>query len=375
MFKKNIQKSGHFSRLKFFLLTRLTNRKKTISSQGYTLIELLVAMIIAVLVISPLLGLAVNLLQTDRQEQAKATSEEELQLAADYIARDLKQAVYIYDGEALENNNIPTDGAASGIKNQIPPLGGVGGLFKGCETENLCQPVLAFWKRKPFTDILPQGGTTNCTTNPDGCDDTFVFSFVTYYLIREDPNATPDTGDAWSNTARIARFEIHDRVAYVDSNGNTQEPEEASDGFNMFDLSLGGSDLEGKMNRWVRNTTANYDSNDMQVLIDYVDQTPANNPAPNAPPTLASCPDDTDTNGDLIWDTTPSPQTKPADFPNSFYVCVNVRDTAAIIYLRGNALARIRSESNTPLYTANRGRAGYFPSTETEVQSIGRLIQ
>ncbi|MEM9542849.1 MAG: hormogonium polysaccharide secretion pseudopilin HpsC [Cyanobacteria bacterium P01_E01_bin.42] len=365
--------------LKFLRLTRPERNRSQNSMGGYTLIELLVAMIIAALVISPLLGLAVNLLQTDRQEQAKATSEEELQLAVDFMARDLRQAVYIYDTNALEDPNT-INAETSGIQNQIPP--GSGALGTTCIDINTCKPILVFWKRRPFTSVVPVGTPWNCN-NPDNCDDTFVFSLVAYYLIGNN-----NADNVWSNTARIARFEISNGVIAPDNATSTVTVDgieymqigttnyRPSAGFDMFDLSLSGA-LEGRMNRWTKGT-GGYDSNDMQILIDYVDQTPASNPAPNAPPAMQDCPADTLDGAPLQADRSNAVWTQSilaANFPNSFYVCVNQRDTAAIIHLRGNAIARIQSETNPPTYTDNRGRAGYFPSVKTEVQSVGRLVQ
>jgi len=90
-----------------FLLIAWSKRSSKASQKvrGFTLIELLVAMIMAALIITPLLGLVVNLMNTDRQEQAKTTSEQELQTAMEYISRDLQQAVYIYDAGALTNTS------------------------------------------------------------------------------------------------------------------------------------------------------------------------------------------------------------------------------------------------------------------------------
>ena len=134
------------------LLTKLLKKAPKQANSGFTLIELLVAMIIATLVITPLLGFMVNILNSDRIEQAKATSEAEIQAAIDYIAQDLEQAVYIYNATAL--NAISTaDPNTSGIKDQIPPVAtGVDGCGTATPT---CAPVLVFWKRETETNILP----------------------------------------------------------------------------------------------------------------------------------------------------------------------------------------------------------------------------
>jgi len=48
-----------------------------------------------------------NIMDSERKEQAKTTSEQELQ-HIDYIAGDLEQAVYIYDDDGLIRNNSAT---------------------------------------------------------------------------------------------------------------------------------------------------------------------------------------------------------------------------------------------------------------------------
>ncbi|NEO96997.1 MAG: prepilin-type N-terminal cleavage/methylation domain-containing protein, partial [Moorea sp. SIO3G5] len=79
--------------LRTLLTHKLKSNKPRINDGGFTLIELLVAMIVAVLIIAPLLRFMITIVDTDRKEQAKATSEQEIQAAMDYIARDLEQAV------------------------------------------------------------------------------------------------------------------------------------------------------------------------------------------------------------------------------------------------------------------------------------------
>jgi len=76
-------------------------------SGGFTLTELLVAMLLVALVLTPLLTFMLNIMDSERKEQAKTTSEQELS-ALDYIAGDLEQAVYIYDDDGLIRNNSAT---------------------------------------------------------------------------------------------------------------------------------------------------------------------------------------------------------------------------------------------------------------------------
>jgi len=324
----------------------LTPRKRSKpprKSAGFTLIELLVAIIIAALVITPLLGFMINILSTDRKEQAKATSEQEIQAAADYIARDLQQAVYIYDAPALNNNLNLTTPANSGIKDQLP-------------TVTNGTPVLAFWKRELVKEAVPID-STNCktandTTREEKCNDTFVYSLVAYYLIKDD-----DT--TWSDAARIARFQISDGVK--DSDGQyipVNESRQARDeGFAPFNLGLSGS-LRSKMNRWDGRTTPqtntpDADQNDEdytntpQVLVDYIDHSTSNLP-PNE-----TCPNDSNNKFKT----------------HSFYACVYSSQNIARVYLRGNALARIQSNN----ITYDESTSSYFPTAKIEVKGIGSL--
>ena len=98
----------------------IRGKSKSDSQQGFTLLELLVAMILASIVIGSLLTFMLSILNTDRREQAKSASEQEIQAALEYISRDLQQALYVYDSSALTANHSTTP-ATSGIADQIPP--------------------------------------------------------------------------------------------------------------------------------------------------------------------------------------------------------------------------------------------------------------
>ncbi len=369
-----------------FLLSLRLRQPRSRPSAGFTLVELLVAIIVAALVITPLLGLAVNLLQTDRQENAKATSEQELQAAADFMARDLQQAIYIYDAAALTRNSNINDAVNSGIRDQIPPVAQAVG---GCTDAN-CVPVLVFWKRRSITNAVPfADNTVNCTnaSNANNCNDTFVYSLVAYYLIFDQPG--PNT--VWSRTARISRFEINDGVRFQVSNNNRNAGtliEEAgvnlsklrqSPGFAFFNLRLSGATLHGKLNRWQKGPasfTAN-NAQPMQILVDYIDQSPPNGSG-NPPQGLDTedCPTGNIPNlspAEPLWTKSPAAGVLPARVNDSFYACINRTDNAARIYLRGNALARIRPVDNPPEY--GQRTASFFPTTRVEVRGVGKLVQ
>lgn len=345
--------------LEYFLHNYLKHSKRVNQESGFTLIELLVAMIIAVIIITPLLGFMINILDTDRREQAKTTSEQEVQSALDYISRDLQQAIYIYDANGL-SNSYNSDPTLSGIKDQIPP-GKNAGI---CTTTAQCQPVLVFWKRKFIASAITIGsGATS------GTDDTFVYSLVAYYLVK-------DNSTTWSKAARIARFEISDGVQNTGSTAGvscgSDYPNQTfvskdkcpDNGFLPFILTGKTGTLQQKMNQWNAVKGTAYTQN-VNVLLDYIDQTTSSSDLPPA-----TCPpNEQDASGNPI---TQWSKVTPGSF-TSFYACVETLQTpnsTVQVSLRGNALARV--QTNNIDYTNNNNT--YFPSASVRVQGRGYLF-
>jgi prepilin-type N-terminal cleavage/methylation domain-containing protein len=341
--------------LEYFLRNHLKHSKPVKQEGGFTLIELLVAMVLAVLVITPLLGFMINILDNDRREQAKATSEQEVQTALDYISRDLQQALYIYDADGL-SRDFNADATLSGIRDQLPP-GKAAGMCKTVAGTQ-CLPVLAFWKRKLEKDAIKIGSAT---------DDTFVYSLVAYYLVK-DSNAT------WSKAARIARFEISDGVQSTENSAvtcGTDYPDEKfakielcpDAGFKRFTLNDKRGTIQEKMNQWKAQTTAYTQS--VQVLNDFVDQTTSGTNLP-----AATCPaDEKDADGNEI---TKWSKITPGSF-TSFYACVETLKTPNSIVqlsLRGNALARLQNNN----IDYNQNNKSYFPTASIRVQGRGYLF-
>jgi prepilin-type N-terminal cleavage/methylation domain-containing protein len=337
----------------YFLRNHLKHSKQVKQDSGFTLIELLVAMILAVLVITPLLGFMINILDTDRREQAKTTSEQEVQTALDYISRDLQQALYIYDADGLTRDSN-TDPTLSGIKNQLPPAK----TAVGCSATVQCQPVLAFWKRKFEKEAISIG------TNKD---DTFVYSLVVYYLIKDNSSTT----STWSKASRIARFEISDGVQSAAGVTCTDYPDEKfvtgkcpDPGFKRFTLSDKRGTIQQKMNQWQASNTTAYTQN-VQVLTDFIDQTTTGTNLPTA-----TCPaNEKDTDGN---DVTKWSKITPGSF-TSFYACVETLkspNSTVELSLRGNALARLQNNN----IDYSKDNKNYFPSGSIRVEGRGYLF-
>ena len=318
---------------------------------GFTLVELLIGLVMAFLVLTPLFGLMISIMNTDEKEQAKTTSEQELQTAIDFITRDLQQAVYIYDFQGV-TNNYNTIAANSGIKDSLPTV--AGGV-----------PILVFWKQELVSNVIPTTGTKK--------DDASVYSLVAYYLIN-----SPST--IWSNTARIARWQIKDGVrSPSDTSGVTCNPSYntsikfvdadncPSSGFKPFNLDISTGDLIQKMNQWQRSGSF---TNDPQVLVDFIDQTPRDQT--NVPNIIPSCAQDDNQSSVTI---TPISSTTMT----SFYACVsNYADptnqgqviSTAQIFIRGNALARIQTSN---IDYEDNSQQTYFPTVSAIIQARGSL--
>jgi len=336
--------------LKFLLMACLKRSPKaTRKAGGFTLIELLVGVILAFLVITPLLGFMVNIMNTDRQEQAKTNSDQELQAALDYINRDVQQAVYIYDQEGVE-----------AIRSQLPEAAEM-------------TPVLVFWKRKlveksnPINPADPADCTPAPTAATRDCNDAFVYSLVAYYLIK-------DQSTTWSKAARIGRFEIHDGVRNADGDYVAENDSRVgkSPDFQAFDLTQGET-LAEKMNSWKTESRSNtsYDTADLperNILVDYIDQTNTTD-NPNLPSEAEVCPD-TVVGTDPGWTQVPDYNVVTDTFKTySFYTCVYSSKNTARVFLRGNALARIEKNN----YTYNAQKSAFFPKARVEVRGTGVL--
>ncbi|WP_193198393.1 hormogonium polysaccharide secretion pseudopilin HpsC [Nostoc sp. MG11] len=332
--------------LKFLLRSHLTRSKAVQQVGGFTMIELLIAMILAFLVITPLMGFMINIMNTDRQEQAKANSEQEIQAALDYIARDLQQAIYIYDQTGINALSQTTDNGP-----QIPN-----------GTDRV--PVLVFWKRELASKVIP------ITSDNNDKNDTFVYSLVAYYLLK-------DSNTTWSKAARIVRWQIKDGVPATTggvacpgySGTYISDDNCPSEGFALFKLDGVGS-IEEKMNGWKRLSGYEDASGDdiavgyanSIVLVDFIDQTKTDDALNPAPPVACS---------PISLPATATFNTRDTAKMTGFYACIDRVNTTAQVFIRGNALARIENDPNKLKYSDSKRT--YFPNASVRVQGRGYL--
>jgi hypothetical protein len=323
------------------------------TDKGMTLVELLVGAIMAFLILTPMLAFVVDMLNTDRREQVKSNTEQDIQAAVDFIAQDLSQAIYIYDGKGIND-----------IKAQLP-------------TNDLTKiPILVFWKRQQIKNSVPINSNitpNQCSQNAGQCNDTYVLSLVAYYQFKNN-EATWCQPSGGNCPTRIARYEIRDGVRKpdpvaadnnlpyyntADTNPDTQQPDPA---FNKkFDLS------DPTANVTVKDELGNSKSGATkpQVLVNYIDHT---TPGPTLSPTecqtaLGNPTDPKDTTKVLDETTLKVTDTEGR---NSFYACVDTARNIARVTIRGNSLRRIQADANY-----NPNNPAYFPTATVQVQGLG----
>jgi len=339
------------------------------TEKGMTLVELLVGSIMAFLIITPMLAFVVDMLNTDRREQVKSNTEQDVQAALDFIAQDLSQAIYIYDNNPATTSTPTT--TATGIPalagNFIPP------------PDATQTPILVFWKRQILPNSLPlaagaQPNTcTQTSTGANTCNDTYVLALVAYYEVR-------DTNSIWCQPSgapcpnRIVRYQIKDGLR--DPNSTNADPsqryftgvttgQQRSPGFFPGTTTQPGFDIS-RPTQNVTTGAANFGN--PEVLVNYIDQSPG--PALTGNECTTALGNPTDTTG-VTPTAIPETSLKIANPTNSFYACVDTARNIARVTIRGNSLRRL--QLNTPQEIANIKvtSSAYFPTASVQVQGLG----
>jgi prepilin-type N-terminal cleavage/methylation domain-containing protein len=190
---------------------------------GFTLIELLVAMLISGLIVSGLLYLVVEVLGINQKDASRSDTQRDMQLAMDYITRDLREAFYVY-GTDIDVD--PTTGVPTTLVSCLDASPVVAAATRG--TSQQCTgllsylpshlrdanniPVLAFWK----PESLPEAVTTYCRTNAASIGLTVVNNAIDrvpcvaqrmYTLVVYSLNTENNSG-IWKGKARIKRYAL-----------------------------------------------------------------------------------------------------------------------------------------------------------------------
>lgn len=306
-------------------------------NSGFSLLELLMAITVAGIVSYAMLSLVVSLLEVEKQETAKNQTQTEIGQAIDYIASEVEQAAYIYEGECLGSGrpdapSTPTNEYCPGLANVFTFPAGV-------------TPVLAFWKLEPVpydgTGEFPNDCTKLPTTPINLAEECFAIKnsrrsyTLVVYGIRNDAGDTN-----WNGPARITRYQLR-KYQSDDLQNLTKTPAYLVNNQDPQDTGFQTWPCRGSA------CSINQIGEDLyidQVLVDAIDDEinsnntcasynyPANNP------------------------TTTYTITPLTNATYGFYACVASPDGPggfqdAVIFIRGNAAARAgQKDSRSPVY-------------------------
>jgi prepilin-type N-terminal cleavage/methylation domain-containing protein len=320
---------------------RMSSRKRR--NGGMTLTELLVSMIIAGIIIPVLLSFVVDLVQTNQQEFVQNETQREMQMAMDFIAADVRQAVYVYNNGELNGQAEPPGVSRrdNPVKNFLPPNWAARGY----------EPILAFWKPEAIPDNqIPAA----CPPGDSGqsCEllrlKRRAYSLVVYLQKKQEPFPAP-SNSPWRGRARILRYQVlkyRNPSTLTITPGYVDPSEDLPDGrktdFQNWPLNSGSGGATSLQTGALEDQSA--------VLVDFVDQ--PERPS-NVPATAVTCPVSADPND-------PGYSRIPADtglFTN-FFVCVKrlgidspVANQDVIVFLRGNPSGRGGQTSSKSLLT------------------------
>jgi len=161
---------------------------------GFTLTELLVVLLLAGGIVSGALHIAVSLLQANQQDMTQARVSGDLLRSLNYVADDLRQAVYVYDGSCLgQGQGAVPQGGCPGLANHLPT---------GLMPERERYPVLAFWRLSPLSQSLQQ----QCRQGrlpASACQSQHSYTLVVYAV------STLDNSDIWQGEARLQRYTLN----------------------------------------------------------------------------------------------------------------------------------------------------------------------
>ncbi|MDV3352884.1 prepilin-type N-terminal cleavage/methylation domain-containing protein [Leptothoe sp. LEGE 181152] len=313
-------------------------------NQGFTLIELLVSMVMAGLIISGLMFLVVDLLRTDQRELTLEQTQQDMKRALDYIADDVREAIYVYDDPTpLVTNLANTDYA-------LPAD---------------ARPVLAFWKIKQLNveagdySKLSTPGTAACSglgVDPfKRCQALLVrhgyYELVIYY-------STDDADPEWEGEARVYRYSVPEY-----SQDALTNPAITLEENSIYVLDPGATPIQGGLPRsdwaWVPNDSgAGTFRGD--VLVDFVANLAA---IPAVPP---AC--------EAGYTQIPA-ATAGVTASNSFYACIrpidasnNLLNQDVSIYLRGDADP---TPTNSSLVLGGVSGNSELPTLQTRVLTRG----
>ena len=358
---------------------------------GFTLLELLISMVISSIVVSGLLYFVVNILQTNQRDASRSDTQRDMQMAMDYIARDVREATYVYgvaqepikDGEGKIISLGPKESCLEAYSDGdrsitgAAAVRGAGGKCTGLlsflpaslrASDNI--PVLAFWKPESLPSKIRgecKAGAKNVgdssntfrLLNATPCVAQRMYTLVVYSLSLE-------KSSVWRGNARIKRYQLPHFTESASLGGLT-DGWAAPIAKDKRPLTWPVGDQTSADGTVIPNVpvplSAPLDSSN-DVLTDFVDDDKPG--SPNTPYQEGYCPNGFDS---------PSGFAKSAinpKFKKSFYVCVRSRPTTTDpnLPIAAQAIASAGQGINPEVHIVIRGNAagrGGIPQFTGEV--------
>ncbi len=318
------------------------------SSQGFTLTELLVVLLLSSGVIAGLMFLVIELMATNQRESSRAETQRDMQNAMDYITADLREAVYVYEARCLQGFTNPNDDTQDcpGILPHLPAA-----------LTNESVPVLAFWKQEPnpdaFRDICATDYEDMLGDPFDAEDDDpraaycltgNGYSLVVYSISTRDPDGI------WDGQARVTRYAL----------SPFQEDGTATPGYGNPNNEFRDWPFVGENEA---NVIVGAAAGNPVTLVDFVDDGTGQRDGVFEAADDAVCPGSAQQ-----YSLTPPANLLVGDLAaaRSFYACVSVNEdsqmsemsqnTEVLVYLRGNAFGRPGVFDNEEFLTALESR-------------------
>jgi prepilin-type N-terminal cleavage/methylation domain-containing protein len=294
-------------------LTRwlLTHRRPS-RQRGFTLTELLIAMVVGSIILGSLLYLVVELLGVNAREERLTQAQQDTRRALDYISRDVREAVYVYSDPTAIVSQL-TDAPAG-------------------------TPVLAFWRLKPIdVAALPNTCPATPIERKEECETLKVRQNVydlVVYFHRDNSDSS-----LWSGPRRIIRYELtnYSNLGGLTVTSGYSDPSKPGNSFAEWTKGTGNT-----VGRPV-------------VLTDFIDN--------HSGTVTVACP----------TGLAPSPP-NGATTSNNFFVCV--RDSVLVgsnlnqslyVFLRGSSA----DPTGTAVIFGPTSQASLLPTLNTEVQVRG----
>jgi prepilin-type N-terminal cleavage/methylation domain-containing protein len=248
---------------------------------GFTLLELLIAMFVAGLIVVGLLTLSAQITEANQRDAGRSQIQQDMQAAIDYVSQDLREAVFVYNGQCLQGVVAVSTANLScpGLANYIPAEMTSGDRI----------PVLAFWRTSPLPDTIKALCTANLAELAS--DDSAIlennvlvragvpcvaansYTLVVYALDRA--NDRDDNG-VWQGKARLVRYQLPQfREGATDQSQQSTgyvNPLASSDlTFQQWPLTVTGGGVVSRQATAQSPGRPTVTENPPQVLVDFVD--------------------------------------------------------------------------------------------------------